>query len=89
MNKRDFLRTSAAFLLPAAAGTFSALATAATTTPALIRVGVRGGVDEEIWEVVAKVAKERKANTAQAKQATEERKADWPANHHLSSPLLR
>ena len=62
MNKRDFLRTSAAFLLPAAAGTFSALATAATTTPALIRVGVRGGVDEEIWEVVTKVAKERGLN---------------------------
>ncbi|MEU7254170.1 RHS repeat-associated core domain-containing protein, partial [Streptomyces sp. NPDC045251] len=28
----------------------------------------------------AKVAKERKANTAQAKQAAEERKADWPQN---------
>ena len=26
MNKRDFLRTSAAFLLPAAAGAFSSLA---------------------------------------------------------------
>lgn len=62
MNKRDFLRTSAAFLLPAAASTFSALATAAATTPALIRVGVRGGVDEEIWEVVTKVAKERGLN---------------------------
>lgn len=62
MNKRDFLRTSAAFLLPAAAGTYSALATAAATTPALIRVGVRGGVDEEIWEVVTKVAKERGLN---------------------------
>lgn len=59
MNKRDFLRTSAAFLLPAPTGAFSALATAAATTPALIRVGVRGGVDEEIWEVVTKVAKER------------------------------
>ena len=62
MNKRDFLRTSTALLLPAAAGTFSALATAAATTPALIRVGVRGGVDEEIWEVVTKVAKERGLN---------------------------
>ncbi|MBV8250046.1 MAG: metal ABC transporter substrate-binding protein [Comamonas sp.] len=58
MNKRDFLRTSTAFLLPAA-GIVSRPASAATAAPSLIRVGVRGGVDEEIWEVVTKVARER------------------------------
>ena len=58
MNKRDFLRTSATFLLPAA-GIVSRPASAATAAPSLIRVGVRGGVDEEIWEVVTKVARER------------------------------
>ncbi|MFD5300869.1 polymorphic toxin-type HINT domain-containing protein [Streptomyces mutabilis] len=35
----------------------------------------------------AKVAKDRKANTAQAKQAAEERKADWPKNGTASLTL--
>jgi D-methionine transport system substrate-binding protein len=60
MLKRDFLRTSAAFLLPAAAGTFTSLADASpAATPSVIRVGVRGGVDEEIWEIVTQEARQR------------------------------
>lgn len=62
MNKRDFLRTSAAFLLPAAVVNLPSLALASAASPPVIRVGVRGGVDEEIWEVVTKVAKERGLN---------------------------
>lgn len=62
MNKRDFLRTSAAFLLPAAVVNLPSLALASAASPPVIRVGVRGGVDEEIWEVVTKVAKESGLN---------------------------
>src|SRR5690606_2165338 len=35
----------------------------------------------------AKVAKDRKANTAQAEQASKERKADWPKNGTASLTL--
>ena len=58
MNKRDFLHACRAVALGAAtAGLAGAPARAAA--PAVIRVGVAGGVDEEIWEVVAQVAQER------------------------------
>ncbi|MPM93467.1 D-methionine-binding lipoprotein MetQ [bioreactor metagenome] len=61
MNKREFLRAPGASLIAtAAAGTGVLAASAAlAATPSVIRVGVRGGVDEEIWEVVTQVAKER------------------------------
>lgn len=54
MNKRQFLRTSAAFLFPAA--TAATTLPAWATAPSVIRVGVRGGVDEEIWEIVTQEA---------------------------------
>ena len=54
MNKRDFLRTSGTSLLAAGIAPL-----AMANSPAVIRVGVRGGVDEEIWEVVTQVAKSR------------------------------
>ena len=58
MNKRDFLSTFGAVALGAvSAGLASPSARAAA--PAVIRVGVAGGVDEEIWEVVTQVALER------------------------------
>ena len=58
MNKRDFLSIFGAVALGAvSAGLASPLARAAA--PAVIRVGVAGGVDEEIWEVVTQVAQER------------------------------
>lgn len=62
MKKREFLRVSGAALFGgAAAGAdiVGASAAWAATSPSVIRVGVRGGVDEEIWEVVTQVAKER------------------------------
>lgn len=53
MNKRNVFRALGALVL----ASFALWAhTAALAQPATLRVGVRGGVDEEIWEVVAKVA---------------------------------
>lgn len=54
MDKRVFLRGLAAGTAVAAG-----MARAATAQTGPLRVGVRGGVDEEIWEVVARVARER------------------------------
>ena len=59
MNKREFLRSSGAALIASATTGVVGVTAAQAATPSVIRVGVRGGVDEEIWEVVTKVAKER------------------------------
>ena len=59
MNKREFLRSSGAALIASATTGVVGITAAQAATPSVIRVGVRGGVDEEIWEVVTKVAKER------------------------------
>lgn len=60
MDKRVFLRGMAAGTVAAATAVapgFARQALAAQTGP--LRVGVRGGVDEEIWEVVARVARDQ------------------------------
>ena len=54
MDKRVFLRGLAA---GASAAAMSGAIRAAQAGP--LRVGVRGGVDEEIWEVVTRVAREQ------------------------------
>lgn len=59
MKKRDFLKTATGIVF---AATLSLQNLAVAAGPDVIRVGVRGGVDEEIWEVVTKVAKERGLN---------------------------
>lgn len=61
MHKRHLLRALVATTLISGIGSLSATAQvqsqAQAASPATLRVGVRGGVDEEIWEVVTKVAK--------------------------------
>lgn len=61
MQKRHLLRALVATTLISGIGSLSATAQvqsqAQAASPATLRVGVRGGVDEEIWEVVTKVAK--------------------------------
>ena len=59
MNKREFLRSSSAALIASATTGVVGITAAQAATPSVIRVGVRGGVDEEIWEVVTQVAKGR------------------------------
>lgn len=59
MNKRDFLRSSATLLATASAGWAYA---ADATTPKVIRIGIRGGVSEDIWAEVAKIAKTKGLN---------------------------
>src|SRR5256885_8606778 len=54
MDKRVFLRGLAA---GASVAAMSGAIRAAQAGP--LRVGVRGGVDEEIWEVVTRVAREQ------------------------------
>ncbi|GAB2813498.1 MetQ/NlpA family ABC transporter substrate-binding protein [Comamonas piscis] len=59
MNKRTFLHTSLAVL----AATSSAFVWAAdATTPKVIKVGIRGGVAEDLWAEVAKGAKTKGLN---------------------------
>lgn len=54
MNKRDFLLSSSALLTSSITGMAFA---ADAPTPKVIRVGIRGGVAEDIWGEVAKLAK--------------------------------
>lgn len=56
MKKREFLKIYSLGILSAATLTHSRFSFA--KSPDTIRVGVRGGVDEEIWEVVTQVAKD-------------------------------
>ncbi|GAB2472903.1 MetQ/NlpA family ABC transporter substrate-binding protein [Comamonas humi] len=55
MDKRTFLRSTGSLVLAAGLPATRAFAAA----PQTLRVGVRGGVDEEIWEVVTRVAKDQ------------------------------
>lgn len=62
MQKREFLKAGASALLASAAVSVPLVKAHAAGASDVLRVGVRGGVDEEIWEVVTQVAKERGLN---------------------------
>lgn len=93
MKKRDFLKISAYGIVSAATLSLHKLAVA--STPDVVRVGVRGGVDEEIWEVVTKVAKEKGLNvkpivlsgTVSPNEAVQN--GDLEANSFQHIPFLR
>ncbi|HEX7867307.1 MAG TPA: MetQ/NlpA family lipoprotein [Variovorax sp.] len=57
MQKRSVFRALGALVL-ASTALWVHTAAVAQQQPSTLRVGVRGGVDEEIWEVVTKVAKQ-------------------------------
>ena len=90
MDKRVFLRGLAA---GASVAAMSGAIRAAQAGP--LRVGVRGGVDEEIWEVVTQVAKKNGlsvkpvvlAGTASPNEALSN--GDLEANSFQHNPFLR
>ncbi|VVE38370.1 metal ABC transporter substrate-binding protein [Pandoraea capi] len=63
MQRRQLFRLLGSLSIAFAIGTVGSLGTmAAHAADKPLKVGVRGGVDEEIWEVVTKVAKSRGLN---------------------------
>ncbi|TBW35518.1 metal ABC transporter substrate-binding protein [Siculibacillus lacustris] len=56
MLRRDLLRTLSAAALTLSIAAIGLPGAARADAPKTLRVGVRGGVDEQIWEVVTKVA---------------------------------
>ncbi|RYF01141.1 MAG: metal ABC transporter substrate-binding protein [Comamonadaceae bacterium] len=95
MQRRHIIRAIGASAI--AAGTAGPFATAwaQTGTAGLLRVGVRGGVDEEIWEVVTQVARKNGLNvkpvvitgTASPNEALSN--GDLEANSFQHNPFLR
>ena len=93
MNKRHLLRAlGAAAVGPLLAGGSAAASAQAAAT---LRVGVRGGVDEEIWEVVTKVAASKGLNvrpvviTGSASPNEALNNGDLEANSFQHLPFLR
>jgi len=95
MQRRHILRAIGASVI--FTGTSAPLTTAwaQTGTPGTLRVGVRGGVDEEIWEVVTQVAKKNGLSvkpvvitgTASPNEALNN--GDLEANSFQHNPFLR
>ncbi|WP_395453352.1 MetQ/NlpA family lipoprotein (plasmid) [Azospirillum melinis] len=59
MTGRLFGRIARALSIGAALGAILAAGTASAADPVHLKVGIRGGISEPIWEIVAKVAKPR------------------------------
>lgn len=99
MQRRQLFRLLGGLSLALAIGTISAVGTLGSTSAVAadkpLKVGVRGGVDEEIWEVVTKVAKSRGLNvetvvvtgTASPNEALNS--GDLDANSFQHIPFLR
>ncbi|MGC7406047.1 MetQ/NlpA family ABC transporter substrate-binding protein [Pandoraea pneumonica] len=99
MQRRQFSRLLGGLSLAVVIGTFGAIGTLGSTSAVAadkpLKVGVRGGVDEEIWEVVTKVAKSRGLNvetvvvtgTASPNEALNS--GDLDANSFQHIPFLR
>ena len=95
MQRRHILRAIGASSLLAGTAVHWSTAQAQGAAPAVLRVGVRGGVDEEIWEVVTQVAKKNGlsvkpvvlAGTASPNEALSN--GDLEANSFQHNPFLR
>ncbi|ALS58697.1 MetQ/NlpA family ABC transporter substrate-binding protein [Pandoraea norimbergensis] len=96
MQRRQLIRLFGSLSLALSIGTMGTLGmTSAMAADKPLKVGVRGGVDEEIWEVVTKVAKSRGLNvetvvvtgTASPNEALNS--GDLDANSFQHIPFLR
>ncbi|WP_087687294.1 MetQ/NlpA family ABC transporter substrate-binding protein [Pandoraea sp. PE-S2R-1] len=96
MQRRQLIRLLGSLSLALSIGTMGTLGvTSAMAADKPLKVGVRGGVDEEIWEVVTKVAKSRGLNvetvvvtgTASPNEALNS--GDLDANSFQHIPFLR
>ncbi|VVD82005.1 metal ABC transporter substrate-binding protein [Pandoraea iniqua] len=96
MQRRQLIRLLGSLSLALSIGTMGTLGvTNAMAADKPLKVGVRGGVDEEIWEVVTKVAKSRGLNvetvvvtgTASPNEALNS--GDLDANSFQHIPFLR
>ncbi|WP_087722142.1 MetQ/NlpA family ABC transporter substrate-binding protein [Pandoraea sp. PE-S2T-3] len=96
MQRRQLIRLLGSLSLALSIGTMGTLGvTNAIAADKPLKVGVRGGVDEEIWEVVTKVAKSRGLNvetvvvtgTASPNEALNS--GDLDANSFQHIPFLR
>lgn len=96
MQRRQLIRLLGSLSLALSIGTLGTLGvTSAMAADKPLKVGVRGGVDEEIWEVVTKVAKSRGLNvetvvvtgTASPNEALNS--GDLDANSFQHIPFLR
>lgn len=93
MQRRQLFRLLGSLSLALAIGSLGTMGAHAADKP--LKVGVRGGVDEEIWEVVTKVAKSRGLNvepvvvsgTASPNEALNN--GDLDANSFQHIPFLR
>lgn len=93
MQRRQLLRLLGSLSLALAIGSMETMGAHAADKP--LKVGVRGGVDEELWEVAAQVAKSRGLNvdpvvitgTASPNEALNN--GDLDANSFQHIPFLR